>query len=546
MTPPPDDTDSLTRERDNLKRILSSINSRYLEKIEELSLIRRIGDALKDITDYRTVCCSIVSIIQQELDPDNCALMMIDSTDGRLHLQAAKGPYDDEARFYAPSETATACGIGQDVAEAVARTGTSIIIPDVTCDQRFEPVVDDQSIRALMSVPLIAGERVTGVLNLSHATAGIFNEEKERILAIIANSSATALENTRLYQQLRQARDTLAAENISLRKELGERYAPDHIIGTSPCFTAILATVEKVAAVDVNVLVTGESGTGKELIARTLHYNSPRADAPLVSVNCAALPDTLLESELFGIEKGVATGVEQRRGKFEQASGGSLFLDEIGDMALATQAKILRVLQERNLQRVGGSTTIPIDVRVIAATNRDLETMIRDGQFREDLYYRLKVVAIDVPPLRQRREDIPLLANHFLRLACERHRLGEKWFSRHAMQLLGNAVWKGNVRELQNMVEQAAILSNGEIIGAQDLPLDNAGSAGDLRVVIPPGRVDYRPAMREIQGQAEAGLIRNALEQTGGNKSRAADLLGISRRTLLYRLRDLPGLQDDQ
>jgi len=291
-----------------------------------------------------------------------------------------------------------------------------------------------------------------------------------------------------------------------------------------------------VAATDTNVLILGETGTGKELIARTLHYNSTRVEGPLIAVNCAALPDTLLESELFGIEKGVATGVGPRVGKFELAHGGTIFLDEIGDMALPTQAKILRVLQEREFQRVGSSKTIKLDVRVIAATNRDLEAALTKGEFREDLYYRLKVVEIHVPPLRQRPEDIPLLANYFLRTAVKKHAMGEKWFSQDALEQLISAPWKGNVRELENVVEQAAIFSTGEVIGPDNLTIAHDLVASELKVFIPENRLDYKETLREIAEKAEIGLIKRALQKTKNNKSQAAKLLGIGRRTLMYKL----------
>ena len=368
------------------------------------------------------MCKSIVKIIQQELDPDNCSLMIVDEEKGGLVLRAAKGPYDDEARFIDETSETTRFRAGESIAGHVAKYGKSILVQDVLTEEQFLVRKDTKvEIRSLMCIPLVVGERSIAVLNLSHNVPDAFNADKERILSIIANSSAAALENTRLYEKLRESRDSLARENVGLKNELIGKYSTKNIIGTSKNFAETIKKAEKVAGVDVNVVITGESGTGKELIARTLHYNSPRANGPFVDVNCAALPDNLLESELFGIEKGVATGVEKRAGKFELAHGGTIFLDEIGDMLLATQAKILRILQEREFQRVGGSKTIKLDVRVISATNKNLEDEIKKGEFREDLYYRLKVVEIKLPPLRQRRDDIPLLANCFLRMYSKKH-----------------------------------------------------------------------------------------------------------------------------
>lgn len=529
--------EELISERNSLKKILTDINAKYLEKIEELSLIRRLGDALKDITDFSSVCRSIVTIIQQQLDPDNCSLMIVAEDRGEIVLRAAKGPYDAEAACFDEAAETTRFASGESIAGIVARSGQSLIVQDVLDDARFVQRPDMKvQVRSLMCIPLTAGERVVAVLNLSHTTPNAFTPDKERLLSIIANSSATALENTRLYDKLRESRDRLARENIDLKQELIKKFSSENIIGISKSFTDVLKKVEKVAGVDVNVLITGESGTGKELIARTLHYSSSRAAGPLVAVNCAALPESILESELFGIEKGVATGVERRAGKFELAHGGTIFLDEIGDMSLATQAKILRVLQERELQRVGSSKTITLDVRVLAATNRDLAEEIKRGAFREDLYYRLKVVEIHLPPLRQRSDDIPLLASFFLKDFCTRHQMGEKWFSREALSLLRSAPWKGNVRELRNVVEQAAVLSGSEVIGPQDLSLAQEDAGTEITVLIPENRLDYKAVVGEAAEKAEHSLIRRALERSNNNRSRAAKLLGIGRRTLLYKL----------
>jgi Nif-specific regulatory protein len=529
--------EELISERNSLKKILTDINAKYLEKIEELSLIRRIGDALKDITDFSSVCRSIVTIIQQQLDPDNCSLMIVDEDRGEIVLRAAKGPYDAAAACFDEAAETTRFAGGESIAGIVARSGRSLTVQDVLEDARFahRPSMKVQ-VRSLMCIPLVAGERVVAVLNLSHTTPNAFTPDKERLLSIIANSSATAIENTRLYEKLRESRDRLARENIDLKQELIKKFSSENIIGISKSFTDVLKKVEKVAGVDVNVLITGESGTGKELIARTLHYTSSRTAGPLVAVNCAALPESILESELFGIEKGVATGVERRTGKFELAHGGTIFLDEIGDMSLATQAKILRVLQERELQRVGGSKTIALDVRVLAATNRDLAEEIKKGAFREDLYYRLKVVEIHLPPLRQRSDDIPLLANFFLKDFCARHQVGERWFSREALALLRGSPWKGNVRELKNVVEQAAVLSGTEVIGPQDLCIAQDDSGTEVKVLIPESRLDYKAVVGEAAEQAERSLIQRALERSNNNRSRAARLLGIGRRTLLYKL----------
>ncbi len=325
--------------------------------------------------------------------------------------------------------------------------------------------------------------------------------------------------------------ERLQTENELLKKRVGEHFDFGHIIGRSPAMEELFATLALVAPSDANVLILGESGTGKELVANVLHQNSARRQGPFVAVNCAALQENLLESELFGHEKGAFTGADaRRRGRFEQAHGGTLFLDEIGDMALGTQAKILRVLQEGTFERVGGDTTIHADVRILAATHKDLERLVAEGGFRQDLYYRLNVVQVDLPPLRERKEDIPLLAEHFLKRSTAANRKVIQGFHPSTMARLVAHDWPGNTRELQNCVERAVILCPGETIMPADLPPQLArlepegGSAA-----VSPGAT-----LRDMERE----LIRVTLEQNGGNRSRTAAQLGIARQTLLNKMKE--------
>jgi two-component system response regulator HydG len=299
------------------------------------------------------------------------------------------------------------------------------------------------------------------------------------------------------------------------------------LLGASPAMRRLRATVARLAASDVTVLVRGASGTGKELVARALHRLGARQHAPFVPINCAALPETLLEAELFGIERGVATGVDRRPGLVERAHGGTLFLDEVGDMTIALQAKVLRVLQEREVWRVGGAQPLAVDVRVIAATHHDLEAAVRARRFREDLYFRLKVATVQVPTLTERREDIPLLAEHFRRRAGARHRRSVRGFALEALAALVARPWPGNVRELENTIEQAVVLAQGETIGLAELGEE---------AVLPPS-FDYRRALAAARVGAERALLASALAATGDNRTHAARLLGIARRTLLYKLK---------
>ena len=326
----------------------------------------------------------------------------------------------------------------------------------------------------------------------------------------------------------------LRDENRSLREALGEKYSHPNIIALSPKMQEVLATVERVAPTNSTVLLGGESGVGKDLIARAIHEKSRRASGPFVKINSTAIPENLLESELFGYEKGAFTGATTSKpGKFELADKGTLFLDEIGDVPAAIQVKLLRVLQEREFERLGGTRTIKVDVRLIAATNRDLRAALEEGTFREDLYYRLNVVPIDIPPLREHKEDIPGLASLFLARFAKDSGRAEKitGISPAAMQVLVGHYWPGNVRELQNVIERASALTSGPQLEADDIQLDSprnrAGAGASSDHFLPEGMT---------LDQWEDEMIRESLKRANGNKSQAARLLGLSRNALRYRL----------
>jgi two-component system response regulator HydG len=326
----------------------------------------------------------------------------------------------------------------------------------------------------------------------------------------------------------------LKEENRMLRETLGTHFDSRNIIGTSSAMVRLLETVAQVAPSEATVLISGESGTGKELIAGAIHFNSTRKDGPFVKMNCAAVTETLLESELFGHEKGAFTGAHRlREGRFRQAHGGSLFLDEVSEMSLSMQAKLLRVLQEREITRVGGEEAIKVDVRVIAATNKDLAQEIQAGHFREDLYYRLNVVGLTVPPLRERKEDIPLLAQYFMTRFAEKNRKPVKQITPQAMDRLLKHPWPGNVRELMNSIERAVVLSRSEYLDEQDLP---TGARQDLsEEQVSPAAASLPPDLP--LDEVEKATILKTLESVKGNKSEAARRLGITRRTLHKKLK---------
>jgi Nif-specific regulatory protein len=325
----------------------------------------------------------------------------------------------------------------------------------------------------------------------------------------------------------------LTRENRQLKEQLRDKFKVDFIITASRQMEEALNVVGRVARSQATVMILGESGTGKELFARAIHFSSLRAGKPLVKVNCAALPENLLESELFGHEKGAFTGAIARRiGRFEQADQGSIFLDEIGDLSPALQAKLLRVLQEREIERVGSNQTIKIDVRVIAATNRNLEEAIKKGAFREDLYYRLNVVTISLPPLRERKEDIPLLLEYFLKKYSEENKKEVRSLSRESKDLLLKYDYPGNVRELENIIERAVVLSRQDIITTQDLPLNLRESRTEMALV----QARQAHSLPETLETLERQLIIGALERSGGVQTRAAEELGISERVLRYKI----------
>ena len=324
-------------------------------------------------------------------------------------------------------------------------------------------------------------------------------------------------------------RHHLVRENRELREALTERHRVEGIVGDSGQMQEVLSLVRRVAPSDATVLIRGESGTGKELIARALHYASPRAAGPLVKVNCAALAESLLEAELFGHEKGAFTGaIASRKGRFELADGGSIFLDEIGDVPPHLQVKLLRVLQEREFERVGSSRPVKVDVRLLAATHRNLEALVRDGRFRDDLYYRINVVTIMLPPLRERREDLPPLIEHFLRTFAEKNGKTVRGITREAREALLRYDYPGNIRELENLMERAVVLTRDDVIGMEDLPLTLEAS--------PPESGEGAGLIAAVEG-LERRMIREALAKAEGTQTRAAELLGISERVLRYKLR---------
>jgi Nif-specific regulatory protein len=423
--------------------------------------------------------------------------------------------------------------LGEGVIGRVVESSRSIVIPRVSqeptflnrASKRTELVKGELS---FIAVPILLNRRAVGALGVDLKFVPDRDYDRYvKFLAIVASSIAQAIKIQRLIEEDKKK---LVDENIHLRQELKERYDFSSIIGTSGPVRQMYEQMAQVANTNTTVLIRGESGTGKEMVAHGIHYNSPRANKPFVKVSCAALPDSLIESELFGYEKGAFTGAEQRKkGRFELAEGGTLFLDEIGDINLGTQVKLLRVLQEREFERLGSTDTIKVNVRLLAATNKDLERAIAAGTFREDLFFRLNVFAIFVPPLRERKADLLLLVDHFLEKFSREHRKNIKRISTPAIDMLMSYHWPGNVRELENTLERAVLMCDGQVVHGHHLPpsLQTAEASGTVT----------RVSLSDAVAGFEKDLIQDALKTTRGNRAKAARLLDTTERVLNYKVK---------
>ena len=427
------------------------------------------------------------------------------------------------------------------IAGHVAMTGEVVNVADAYEHPLFYKEVDLETgyrTRTLLAVPLknSRGE-VIAVAEAVNKYDGRFTDEDAAAMQTLVAPIAKKLESVPFRKPSGIAQP---------HGQSGDGFTTQKIVGMSHKMESIIRLIDQIRDSSVDVLIQGENGTGKELVAKALHFSSPRANRPFVALNCAALPDNLVEAELFGIEKGVATGVERRTGRFENASGGTLFLDEIGDLSLAAQAKILRVLQERAVDRVGGGKPIPIDVRIIAATNRDLYASMKEKQFREDLYYRIKVIHIQTPPLREIREDIPVLANHFLEKHCKAMQVDLKSLTPAALQCLMRYSWPGNNRQLENEIKRLIASVRGKTI--MEDHLDPSIRNPEISPLTAPAPQEAKapaptvPAMQTLGAAVEAlerRMIEDALRQCNGNKQRAAQVLGLSRQGLIKKLKRL-------
>src|SRR5438552_5130139 len=451
----------------------------------------------------------------KHLDAERATIFILDKAKGELWAKVALG-VSDTIRFDSR--------LG--IAGAVLISAKPMIVEDAYKSPLFYPSIDSITgyhTRNVLSVPLRnPKQEVIGVFQVLNKKDGRFTSEDEHFVLALANQAAVALENSFVLSNLENRQQELIQENQHLRKEIEERFTNKSILGTNAKINDIRSVIEKSADTNnVSVLITGENGTGKELSARAIHYMSPRRSKPFVAVNCAALPEALVESELFGIEKGVATGVERRVGRIESANGGSLFLDEIGDLSLTAQAKLLRVLVEREVAGVGGRRPVPVEVRLIAATNKDLKEEIKQNRFRQDLFFRLNVIHIRMPALREIRTDIPLLATYFLRKHAKDLERDIQGFSQNAVKALMSYHWPGNIRELENEVKRAVVLTSVREIQVEDL----SDAIVEERLAVP----EMESAMKSGEKQTlkdrvttlEIQMIRDAMAQTDSDRRRA-------------------------
>ncbi len=507
---------------------------------ERFRVLYDLGCAFAAQLEIDELISLVIAKCRETLDAEGVALLLLDDQRRELHFPFVA----EEDPEVAERLVQLRCPADRGFAGAVLDSGNALRVDDARADPRFYPDIDRYTgltTRNVLSAPLRSRRGTIGVIEVVNRRHGDFDDDDLALLGALAGSIAIAIENAQLWANLKASADGLRAQVVALRRDLARRDRFGDMVGTGPAMAEVFRLMEHAAASPIPVLIEGETGTGKELVARGIHRASARASEPFVAVNCAALPETLLESELFGHRRGAFTGATcDQRGLFEAASGGTIFLDEIGDMPLAMQAKLLRVLQEGEVTPVGERQPRKIDVRVISATNRDLTAEVAAHRFRDDLYYRLGAFPIPLPPLRERPDDIPLLADHLLARAAERHTKRIPGILPEALSVLSRFSWPGNVRQLQNEIERAvALAQDGQPIGAAQLSTRIIAAApapedDDTRPPAGPTASDLRAARTRF----EVDFIGKVLAEHNGNVSRAAKALGISRVALQGKIKE--------
>jgi len=493
-------------------------------EVRKLSTLLEASQALSATLDLKASLQRVLEILGRHHGAIRSTVVLLNENTGDVELEAAAGAITVKRVRYR---------IGEGVTGKVVQTGKPIVVPRVSREPTFlnraaeRPELPSQEL-TYISAPIALEGKTVGAIGIDlQFKADRDYHRTTKFLGVVGSMIAQAVKVQRLIQADKQR---LVDENTHLRQELKERYDFSNLVGTSGPMHQVYEQIAQVARTNTTVLLRGESGTGKELIAHAIHYNSPRSKKPFIKVSCAALPQDLIESELFGYEKGAFTGAyTSKKGRFEAAEGGTLFLDEIGDLNLATQIKLLRILQEREFERLGGTETIRTNIRLIAATNKDLERAIAAGEFREDLYYRLNVFAIFVPPLRERKPDVLLLADHFLEKFSKEHNKNVKRIATPAIDMLSSYHWPGNVRELANVIERAVVVCDTQVIHAHHLPptLQTAEASGTGQTT----------TLRDSLEAFEKDALLDALKSARGNRAKAARLLSTTERIFNYRVR---------
>jgi Nif-specific regulatory protein len=498
---------------------------------EEISEARKLGtlvdvsQALGGHVSLPGALSAVLLTLAKRCGAVRGVVSLLEDSSGELAIRASIG-------LSGVGET-TRYQLGEGITGIVASSGEPIVVPRISQDPRFLHRAAGRHERkgaefSFLCVPLLLHSRVVGTLSVELPYRR--EREFERLLKFLRVVASMMSQAVRIHRLLEAERQKLVTENAQLRQELQQRNHLSNMVGASGPMRQLDDEVARVAGTNTTVLIRGESGTGKELIAQAIHVHSLRERGPFIKVNCAALPETLVESELFGHERGAFTGAQARKkGRFELAHGGTLFLDEVGELSPAIQVKLLRVLQEREFERVGGTELVRVDVRVIAATNRDLERALAEGSFREDLYYRLNVFPIFVPPLRARRADVLPLADHFIEKYSGEHGKNIKRISTPAIDLLSRYHWPGNVRELENTIERAVLMADGEVLHGHHLPptLQTAEATGTV----------VTASLGAAVEAFERGIIEDALKTSRGNRSKAARLLSTTERVISYKVK---------
>jgi Nif-specific regulatory protein len=502
--------------------------------MEQLSLFLELSRAFSTLMELGDLLPLVMTRTNKVFAAESCALLLLDEERQELFFPVTS----DISPERAERMKAMRFPADKGVAGWVLQQGRPALVPDVSRDRRFYAGVDRQSgahTRALLCAPLHTRHGTIGVIELRNKREGAFTQEDLAFLAALAGAVAIAIENAQLYEQVRHSEAQLKEEVATLQRERIHQQRFTEIIGNGEAMGKVFALMESAISFPITVLLQGETGTGKESIARAIHYHGPRKEKPFIAMNCGALTETLLESELFGYKKGAFTGaIADKQGLFETANGGTIFLDEIGDTTPAFQVKLLRVLQEGEIRRVGETQVRRVDVRVLSATNRDLAQEVQHKRFREDLYYRLSVFPITVPPLRERREDIPLLVTHFLRRSSEKLGKRVRGTAREVIELFVHYPWPGNVRELENEIERAVALTPESDTITPAFLSEKIVSQKAVRISLPA----EAGTLKQARLTFEREYVAEVLHQHQGNAVQAAKALGISRQMLQTKIKE--------